>query len=231
MDGLGAAATYRPHFQFEFVLLFLLPHLLGMESITMGGDDVPDAADTAGENKESRKGGSESAPLDISQRQIDEFFPAAAMSATSKSKKKRRAGSSASDAVDGTTTQGPTLWEQTAQESIRLHKRRTLLLKRLEPLQAELSAVETEIASIATTKILDTAQNLSLVEVWSLVFRYLTYADMVQATAAWKFLLKEVAPLVEGICIDHPREFGLLSGEDQVQREGTTEESGKDIGV
>lgn len=177
----------------------------------MGGDDVPDAADTAGENKESRKDGSDLSPPDVSQRQIDEFFPAAAMSATSSKSKKRRAGSSASDAVDGTTTQGPTVWEQTAQTSIRLHKRRALLLKRLEPLQAELSAVETEIASIATTKILDTAQNLSLVEVWSLVFRYLTYADMVQATAAWKFLLKEVAPLVEGICIDRPSEFGLLS--------------------
>lgn len=174
----------------------------------MGGDDAPDAAVTARENKESREDGSKSASLDVTQRQIDEFFPAAAVTATSKSKR-RRAGSSASDADDGTTiTQGPTVWEQTAQESIRLHKRRALLLKRLEPLQAEMSAVETEIESIA---MVNTAENLSLVEVWSLVFRYLTYGDIVQATAAWKFLLKEVAPLVRVLCIDHPREFGHLS--------------------
>ena len=112
----------------------------------MGGDDaVPDAADTAGENKGSRKDGSDLSPPDVSQRQIDEFFPAAAMCATSSKSKKRRAGSSASDAADGTiTSQGPTVWEQTAQTSIRLHKRRALLLKRLEPLQAELSAVHQE---------------------------------------------------------------------------------------
>ena len=192
-----------------FAFCFICCFALGTRMLsTMGGDDAPGAAVAASEKEEGGEDGSESSPFDVSQRQIDEFFP----SANKKSKKRRASGtgSSASD-TDGTCfIQGPTLWDQTAQESIRLHKRRALLLKRLKPLQSELSAVQADLASITTTKMVDTAENLSLVEVWSLVFRYLAYADMVQATAAWKFLLKEVAPLVEGLCFDHPREFGLL---------------------
>ena len=176
----------------------------------------PGAADTdtAGSGEAKNDVGSEFPPLDVSQRQIDEFFTAAAVSG--RGSKRRRIGSGSDGKSSKVGAQGPaTLWEQTAQEAIRLHKRRALLLKRLAPLQAELSSVETD---LATVKLVDTAEKLSLVEIWTHVFRYLTYGDMVQATDAWKLLLDEVAPRVEKLVVDHPREFVLISPIDAAER-------------
>ena len=125
----------------------------------------PGAADTdtAGSGEAKNDVGSEFPPLDVSQRQIDEFFTAAAVSG--RGSKRRRIGSGSDGKSSKVGAQGPaTLWEQTAQEAIRLHKRRALLLKRLAPLQAELSSVETD---LATVKLVDTAEKLSLVEIWT----------------------------------------------------------------
>ena len=75
MDGLaarGASARQRrtDHIlnsslsSLLFFLIFFSAWRQDLVLVTMGGDDVPDAADTAGENKESRKDGSDLSPPD-----------------------------------------------------------------------------------------------------------------------------------------------------------------------